>query len=79
MTNKDSSTVKSFGQALTRSHDKICDIPMSQLTRLRIKGDELEISIPKDEYIARLEGCKTHFYGRFLLVKGENLIKIDAL
>lgn len=50
---------KFFAQALAGSRDKICNIPPNQLPRPCIKGDELAISIPKDEYVAGLEGCKT--------------------
>lgn len=61
---------KSFAQTLTGSKDKICDIPMSQLPRLCIKGDELSIFIPEEEYyVARLEGCKTDLHDRVLLSK----------
>lgn len=52
---------------------------MSRLPHSCIKGDELTICIPKEEYVVGLEGCMTHLHGQFLLSKGNSPIKIEAL
>lgn len=66
---------KSFAQALKN----VCDIPMSQLPVPCLKGDELTIQIPKEEYIAGLESSKTNLHSRILLSKGDKPIKIDDM
>lgn len=54
---------KSFAQPLNNS----CAVPLSQLPKPCVKGDEISIKIPENEYLAGLEGCKTHLHGRLLL------------
>lgn len=66
---------KSFAQAVQNS----CDVPHSQLPKPRIKGDEISIKIPEDEYIAGLEGCKNSLHGRLSLSKGDSPIKVGDL
>lgn len=63
---------KSFAQALNNS----CDVPYSQLPRPCLKGEELAIKIPEDEYRAGLEGCKNHLHGRIILSKGDLPLKL---
>lgn len=48
---------KYFAQVLTKLSDNICVIPLDQLSCPYIKGDELAMSIPEEEYKAGLEGC----------------------
>lgn len=44
--------------------NKVCDIPTSQLSQLVIEGDIIAITISKDEYKARIKGCKLNLHGR---------------
>lgn len=63
---------KTFAQALNNA----CDIPLSQLPRLCLKGDALAIKIPEEKYKACLEGYKNHLHGRLILQKGDALMKV---
>ncbi|XP_068497675.1 uncharacterized protein [Phaseolus vulgaris] len=47
---------KSFAQALGTT----CDIPLSELPTPCIKGDMIVVRIDEEDYLARLEDCKTH-------------------
>lgn len=66
---------KTFAQALNNA----CDIPLSQLHVPCLKGKELAIAIPEDEYLAGLEASKTSLHGRILLSKGDRPVKIEDL
>lgn len=44
-----------------------------------MKGEEISIKIPKEEYRAGLEGCKNHLHGRLVLSKGDAPIKANDL
>ncbi|CAI8603008.1 unnamed protein product [Vicia faba] len=47
----------------------VCDTPISQLPQPILKGDRLSITIPEDEYQARVESCKHNLHGRVLWPK----------
>jgi len=36
-----------------------------------MKGELFVVQIPKDVYLAGLEECKNHLYGRIILAKGD--------
>lgn len=60
---------KSFSQVLTGSRDKKFDIPISQLSRSCIKGDELVSSIPEEEYAVGLKDVRHTFMVGFYFQK----------
>lgn len=67
----------SFAQALQNA----CDIPFCQLPHPCLKGDDISIKVPEDEYKAGLESCncKNHLHGCLLLSKRDSSIKVNAL
>ncbi|KAK2429370.1 hypothetical protein QL285_027819 [Trifolium repens] len=67
--------LKTFAQALTN----ICDIPLSQIQQLVVKGDRLAIEIPEAAYEAGLEACKHNLHGRILWPKGSTPLSVVAL
>jgi hypothetical protein len=66
---------KTFAQALTN----LCDIPLSQLPQLVVKGDRLAIEIPETLYQVGLEACKHNLHGRILWPKGSTPLSVVAL
>ncbi|MCI15936.1 pectin acetylesterase, partial [Trifolium medium] len=66
---------KSFAQALTN----VCDIPLSQFPQACVKGDELAIPIPEDEYLAGVDTCKHNLHGRMVWPKGATPLTVVAL
>jgi len=66
---------KSFADAV----NNVCDIPVSQLPKPVIKGDEVAIAIPDDEYLQGLAACKHNLQGRVLWPKGATPLKVSAL
>ncbi|MCI12536.1 hypothetical protein A2U01_0033641, partial [Trifolium medium] len=44
-----------------------------------VKGDDLAISIPEDEYIAGTEACKHNLHGRIVLPKGSTPFTVESL
>lgn len=66
---------KSFADAV----NNVCDIPFSQLPKPVIKGDEVAIAIPDDEYLIGLAACKHNLHGRVLWPKGTIPLKVGAL
>lgn len=66
---------KTFAQALSN----VCDIPHSQLPKPCLKGDDLAISIPDDEYDAGLDACKHNLQGRVIWPKGSAPVSIESL
>lgn len=48
-----------------------CDIALSQLPDPRIKGEMVAVKIAEDVYLASLNACKNHLYGRVVLAKGD--------
>jgi len=59
---------KSFSQVLS----KTCVIvPHYQFSRSILKGDDMAIKIPENEYKFNLESCKNHLHGRLILSKGD--------
>jgi len=57
---------KTFAQAL----NNVCTIPESQLPQPCVKGGNLAIEIPEEEYLAGLNHCKHNLHGRILWPKG---------
>lgn len=53
---------KTFAQAV----NNLCDIPSSQLPQPILKGDNLSISIPEDEYVAGMNACKHNLHARII-------------
>jgi len=66
---------KTFAQAVSN----ICDIPLSQLPKPCLKGEDRAIQIPDNEYEAGLETCKHNLQGRIIWPKGSNPITVDNL
>ena len=66
---------KTFAQALSN----VCDIPHSQLPKPCVKGDDIAISIPDEEYDAGLEACKHNLQGRIIWPKGTAPVALDTL
>lgn len=64
---------KTFAQAVSN----ICDIPLIQLPKPCIKGDDRAIQIPDDEYEAGLEDCKHNLHGRIIWPKGSDPITVE--
>jgi len=58
---------KTFAQTLNNA----CNIPLSQLTPLCIKGELIFVQIPEDVYLVGLEDCINHLHGRIILAKGD--------
>jgi len=68
-------TQKTFAQAL----NTICDIPLSQLPKPCLKGNESAILIPEDEYEAGIETCKNNLHARVIWPKGATPLSTHAL
>jgi len=68
---------KTFAQALSSNH--LCDIPSSQLPQPVIKGDNLSISTPEDEYEAGMASCKFNLHARVIWPKGATPLTVFAL
>jgi len=62
--------MKTFAQALGNT----CDILLSQLPAPCIKGDMVVVRVEGEDYLAGLEDCKNHLYGRIILSKGDTLL-----
>lgn len=74
-TNNSTNPSKSFAQALTN----IWDTLQRQLPKPDLKGDELEIQIPEDEYMDGLTACKHNLHGRIIWPKGTTPLTVVAL
>lgn len=68
---------KTFAQALSNNH--LCDIPSSQLPQPVIKGVNLSISIPEEEYEAGMASCKLNLHARVIWPKGATPLTVFAL
>jgi hypothetical protein len=66
---------KTFAQAL----NNVCDIPLNQLPKSCVKGDDLAISIPEDEYMVGIDACKHNLHGRIILPKGATPFIVESL
>ncbi|XP_045831223.1 uncharacterized protein LOC123922559 [Trifolium pratense] len=66
---------KTFADALAN----VCDIPVSQFPQPCVKGQEIAIMIPENEYLAGMDGCKNNLHGRIIWPKGSTPLKIDEL
>lgn len=66
---------KTFTQALSN----VCDIPLSQLPKSCLKGGDVAIQIPDEEYEAGLEACKHNLQGRIIWLKGSSPITVESL
>jgi len=53
---------KTFAKAVSNR----CDIPSSQLPQPVLKGDNLAIEIPEEEYVAGMETCKHNLHARII-------------
>lgn len=67
--------VKTFAQAVTN----LCDIPSSQLPQPVLKGDNLAIEIPEEEYVAGMETCKHNLHARIIWPKGSTPLTVFDL
>lgn len=68
-------TQKTFAQVLSN----ICEIPTSQLPQPCVKGDDLTIMIPEEEYVANVDACKLNLHGRVIWPKGATPLTVVAL
>jgi hypothetical protein len=68
-------TQKSFAQAASN----VCEIPLSQLPQPCVKGDEIAIPIPEEEYSAGVDACKHSLHGRIIWPKGTISLTVAAL
>ncbi|AET05378.1 DUF4283 domain protein [Medicago truncatula] len=66
---------KTFAKAV----NNVSNIPLSQLPIAVVKGNELEIEIPEEEYETRLETCKHNLHGRVISPKGVQPLTVVAL
>lgn len=66
---------KTFAQAVTN----LCDIPSSQLPQPVLKGDQLSIAIPEDDYNEGMTDCKFNLHARVLWAKGSTPLTVHAL
>ncbi|MCI06020.1 pectin acetylesterase, partial [Trifolium medium] len=66
---------KSFVQALSN----VCDIPLSQLPKSCVKGDNIAILIPEEEYVVGINACKHNLHGRVILPKGTTPYIVEGL
>ena len=66
---------KTFVQAV----NNVCDIPHSQLPKPCVKGNEIAIEIPDDEYDAGLKDCKHNLQGRVIWPKGTAPVSLESL
>lgn len=54
----------------------VCDVPLPQPC---LKGDNVAIEIPEDEYLAGMDECKHGLQGRVILPKGSSPLSVDSL
>ena len=66
---------KTFAQALNNA----CDIPLSQLPKPTLKGNEFSIPIPEEEYLLGIENCKNNLHARIIWPKGATPLTVLAL
>ncbi|XP_045802224.1 uncharacterized protein LOC123895782 [Trifolium pratense] len=66
---------KSFAQALSNS----CNIPISNLAKPCLKGEQISIKITEVEYLAGVLDCQNVLHGRFTLPKGSSPIRMQDL
>lgn len=66
---------KTFAQVLSN----VCEIPTSQLPQPCVKGDDLAIMIPENDYSANVEACKLNLHGRVIWPKGATPLTVVAL
>ncbi|PNX93668.1 hypothetical protein L195_g016823 [Trifolium pratense] len=59
--------------------DLKCASPCFQFPCLCIKGKDLAISMPADDYLAGLQKCKHDLHGRVIWPNGLTLLKVDTL
>jgi len=57
----------------------MCDIPSSQLPQPVLKGDELSIVIPEEEYEEGLKTCKLNLHARVIWPKGATPLTVHDL
>jgi hypothetical protein len=65
-------TSKTFAQALSN----VCDVPESQLPQPCVKGGNLAIEIPEEEYLEGVQICKHNLHGRVVWPKGSTPLTI---
>jgi len=61
-TKSQNKTPKTFAQVLSN----VCEIPTSQLPQPCVKGNDLAIMIPKEDYMANVDACKLNLHGRVI-------------
>ncbi|MCI55944.1 pectin acetylesterase, partial [Trifolium medium] len=66
---------KSFADAV----NNVCDIPTSQLPLPVVKGNNIAISMPEDEYQVGLATLKHNLHGRIIWTKGSTPLKVGDL
>lgn len=62
---------KTFAQALSNS----CNIPVSQLPKPCLKGEQISIKISENHYSTGVLDCQNVLYGRFTLPKGSTPVR----
>jgi len=68
-------TTKTFAQALSN----VCDVPESQLPLPCLKGGNLAIEIPEEEWVAGVQTCKHNLQGRVIWPKGATPLTVLGL
>ncbi|PNX96058.1 hypothetical protein L195_g019259 [Trifolium pratense] len=68
-------TKKSFADAVSN----VCDVPSSQLPQPVIKGNDVAISIPEEDYQSEVDACKHCLHGRIIWPKGAKPVKVCDL
>lgn len=66
---------KTFAQILS----SVCEIPPSQLQQPCVKGNDLAILIPEEDYMANVDDCKLNLQGRVIWPKGAAPLTVFAL
>jgi len=68
-------SAKSFARVLSNT----CVIPQCQFPKFSLKGDDISINIPEDEYKVNVESRRNHLHGRLILSKGDPPLKLEDL
>ncbi|CAK8542446.1 unnamed protein product [Lathyrus sativus] len=66
-------------KSLVEAVNNVCNILLSQLLKLCVKGDMLAIVIPEEEYHLGLEACKHNLHGRIFWPKCVTSLMVQSL
>ncbi|CAI8594626.1 unnamed protein product [Vicia faba] len=69
-------SAKFFAQVLSKT---CAIIPHGRFPRSSLKGEDIAIKIPKEDYKISLESCKNHLHRRLILSKGDPPLKLQDL